>query len=400
MRAHLIFELAGRFPVWSLGLEKTNRLTLRPERGGKADIAAELAARDKTIRVLIARVEGQFAHPHSAIAVLEQNISLEQKVQRRTRELEQSNESLGKTLSELKLAQAQLLEANKLESIGQLAAGVAHEINTPVQYVADNAGFLKDAFGILVSALNDTLSVAREVLAPGPESAALRELDERLAANGIAWICEQVPRALDQSIEGLERVTSIVSAMKEFSHPSAAEKQLTDLHDAIKTTVTVARHEWKYVAEVETKFGADVPHVPCLRNEFNQVVLNLIVNAAHAIAERTQREGSPMGKISITTELLADEVEIRIKDDGAGIPPSVAARIYDPFFTTKPVGKGTGQGLAIARSVIVDKHSGSIRFESEPGKGTCFFVRLPLRAAKSPAAGDYLMTRPGVEPTV
>jgi len=325
-------------------------------------------------------VEGQFARPHSAIAVLEQNISLEQKVQRRTRELEQSHQSLSQTLSELKLAQAHLLEANKLEAIGQLAAGVAHEINTPVQYVADNAGFLKEAFEKLMAALSETLRVARQIAATSPEVAPLRELDERLAAQGIAWVCEQIPRAIDQSIEGLERVTTIVSAMKDFSHPSAAEKQLTDLHDAIRTTITIARHEWKYVAEVETHFSPDVPHVPCLRNEFNQVILNLIVNAAHAIAERTSGGLNGKGTISVSTELRGEEVEIRIRDDGAGIPPAVATRIYDPFFTTKPVGKGTGQGLAIARSVVVDKHSGSIRFESELGRGTCFYVRLPIRA--------------------
>lgn len=362
-------------------MEEANTLGLGPPPDRRLDLEAELAARDKTIRVLIARVEGQFARPHSAIAVLEHNISLEQKVQRRTRELEQSHESLSNTLSELKLAQAQLLEANKLESIGQLAAGVAHEINTPVQYVADNAGFLKEAFEKLIAALNETLSVARQVAVGSPDAAPLRALDERLAAEGLAWICEQVPRAIDQSIEGLERVTTIVSAMKEFSHPSVAEKQLTDLHDAINTTITVARHEWKYVAEIQTRFATDIPHIPCLRNEFNQVILNLIVNAAHAIAERTHGGSDGKGRIAVTTELVGEEVEIRIQDDGAGISPAVAARIYDPFFTTKPVGKGTGQGLAIARSVVVDKHSGSIRFESEFGKGTCFFVRLPLTNA-------------------
>ncbi len=337
----------------------------------------ELAARDKTIRVLIARVEGQLARKQSAIAVLEQNISLEHKVQRRTRELEESHESLSRTLAELKQAQSQLLEANKLESIGQLAAGVAHEINTPVQYVTDNAGFLKEAFEKLMAALTETLAVVRKLAATSPDAAPLRELDEHLAAQGVTWICEQIPRAIEQSLEGLERVTTIVGAMKEFSHPSAAVKQLIDLHDAIRTTITVARHEWKYVAQVDTQFDANVPHVPCLRNELNQVILNLIVNAAHAIAERTGGGNAEQGLISISTELIGKEVELRIRDNGAGIPKAVAGRIYDPFFTTKPVGKGTGQGLAIARSVVVDKHGGSIRFESEQGLGTCFFIRLP-----------------------
>jgi two-component system, NtrC family, sensor kinase len=349
--------------------------------GVRRELAAarlELAARDKTIRVLIARVEGQLARKQSAIAVLEQNISLEHKVQRRTRELEESHESLSRTLAELKQAQSQLLEANKLESIGQLAAGVAHEINTPVQYVTDNAGFLKEAFEKLMAALTETLGVVRKLAATSPDVTPLRELDEHLAAQGVTWICEQIPRAIEQSLEGLERVATIVGAMKEFSHPSAAEKQLIDLHDAIRTTITVARHEWKYVAQVATQFDANVPHVPCLRNELNQVILNLIVNAAHAIAERTGGGNAEKGLISISTELIGKEVELRVRDNGAGIPKAVAGRIYDPFFTTKPVGKGTGQGLAIARSVVVDKHGGSIRFESEQGQGTCFFIRLPI----------------------
>lgn len=385
-RSPLMGGLGGRSPAMEQPLSTPESSIFGADEGRRrnlndelAAVKAELAARDKTIRVLIARVEGQFSRPQSAVAVLEQNISLEAKVQLRTRELEQSHESLSKTLTELRLAQAHLVEANKLESIGQLAAGVAHEINTPVQYVSDNVGFLKDAFEKLMLSLDEALCVAHEAAARNRDEAALEELDQRLHSHGLRWICEQIPKAIEQSMEGLERVGSIVSAMKEFSHPSAAEKQLTDLHDAIQTTITVARHEWKYVAEVETRFGADVPHVPCLRNEFNQVILNLLVNAAHAISERTAQGSQGKGRIAIATEVVGDEVEIRIRDDGAGIPKAVAARIYDPFFTTKPVGKGTGQGWAIARSVIADKHAGSIRFESEPGRGTCFFIRLPLR---------------------
>jgi signal transduction histidine kinase len=354
-----------------------------------AALQAELAARDKTIDVLIARVEGQFAHNGSALAVLEQNISLEQQVKKRTRELEASHEDLTRTLSELRLAQAQLLEANKLEAIGQLAAGVAHEINTPIQYVSDNAGFLETAFQKLVEALDETSTVVSSLTATADAPPALRELQEKFRTMRLDWLREEIPRAIAESMDGLERVSTIVSAMKDFSHPSAVEKEMTDLHDAITTTVTVARHEWKYVAEVETHFDPNVPSIPCLRNELNQVILNLIVNAAHAIAERLGG-GDGRGKISITTELSNGEVELRIQDDGAGIPASVASRVYDPFFTTKPVGKGTGQGLSIARSVVVERHGGSIRFESAPGVGTCFFIRLPVAAASGapPARSD------------
>jgi two-component system, NtrC family, sensor kinase len=343
-------------------------------------LQAELAARDKTIAVLVARVEGQFARNGSALAVLEQNLSLEQQVKRRTHELEASHESLTRTLTELRQAQAQLLESNKLEAIGQLAAGVAHEINTPIQYVSDNAGFLDTAFKQLLEVLDETSRVVAEVTAAAEVPAPLRGLEEKFRAVRLGWLREEIPRAIAESMDGLERVSTIVSAMKDFSHPSAVEKEMTDLHDAITTTVTVARHEWKYVAEIETHFDPTVPGIPCLRNELNQVILNLIVNAAHAIAERLGDSASK-GKITISTQRLNGEVELRVRDDGAGIPSGVASRVYDPFFTTKPVGKGTGQGLSIARSVVVERHGGSIRFESALGEGTCFFIRLPIVAS-------------------
>lgn len=355
-------------------------------------LQAELAARDKTIEVLVARVEGQFARNGSALAVLEQNLSLEQQVKRRTRELEASHESLTRTLTELRQAQAQLLESNKLEAIGQMAAGVAHEINTPIQYVSDNAGFLQTAFQQLLEVLDETSRVVAEETASADPRPALRELKAKFDAVRVGWLREEIPRAITESMDGLERVSTIVSAMKDFSHPSGAEKELTDLQDAITTTVTIARHEWKYVAEVETRFDPAVPSIPCLRNELNQVILNLIVNAAHAIAERVG-DGDGKGKIVISTQLLSDEVELRVQDDGAGIRSEVASRVYDPFFTTKPVGKGTGQGLSIARAVVVERHGGSLRFESAPGEGTCFFIRLPLHPSAA-RAGRSLV--PGI----
>jgi len=358
------------------------------DRSSLAELEAELVARDKTIGVLIARVEGQFARTNSSIAVLERNISLEQQVKRRTRELEESHADLTRTLTELRSAQAQLLESKKLEAIGQLAAGIAHEINTPVQYVSHNTTFLDVAFQRLLSVVEATASVVQELVAKDTASPEVRELGAKFQAMKLDWLRAEVPRALAESMDGLARVAAIVGAMKEFSHPSAMDKQLVDLHDAISATVTVARHEWKYVADVETRFDPRISGVPCLRNEFNQVVLNLVVNAAHAISERTEGGALGKGRIVIMTELFEQDVEIRVQDDGVGISKEVETRIYDPFFTTKPVGKGTGQGLAISRSVIVDKHGGSIRVESSPGVGTCFFVRLPRfdrGAAPSPA---------------
>ncbi|MES1183232.1 MAG: ATP-binding protein [Myxococcales bacterium] len=350
----------------------------QPGRGAPTleQLQTELAARDKTIKVLIARMQGQLADKTSAIAVIEQNLTLERVVKRRTRELGESHDTLGRALENLRQAQSQLLENSKLEAIGQLAAGIAHEINTPIQYVSDNATFLNTAFEKVAQLLEEILRFADALEADEVASArvsALRATFQRLKMD---WLRDEIPRALAETAEGLSRVSAIVGAMKEFSHPSTGEKEPVDLHEAINTTITVARHEWKYVADVETEFDDELPAVPCHRNELAQALLNLIVNAAHAIGERGERPGK--GKIVVMTEKVGQEVEIRVKDDGVGIPAEVAARVYEPFFTTKEVGKGTGQGLAMARSTIVDKHGGSIRFESAPGVGTCFFIRLPL----------------------
>ncbi len=337
----------------------------------------ELEARDRTIAVLIRRVENDFASRPSPMAVLEQNISLEQALQRQSGELEHSHGDLVRTLRELKEAHSQLLESKKLEAVGQLAAGVAHEINTPIQYVSDNTNFLKEAVGQLVQNLDLAIQAAEE-LGQGGDGARLGELREQLRRGKLDWLKAEIPLAFEQSLDGLSRVASIVAAMKDFSHPSADEKQLVDLHEAIQTTITVARNEWKYVADLSIDFDPGLPLVPGLRNELNQVFLNLIVNAAHAIGEQVAARAGDKGLISISTHCCGDEVEIRVRDTGVGIPEGIRARVYDPFFTTKPVGKGTGQGLAIARSVVVDKHGGSMRLETDEGVGTCFFIRLPL----------------------
>ncbi len=276
----------------------------------------------------------------------------------------------GRDITAQKHLDAQLAHALKLESIGQLAAGIAHEINTPTQFVGDNVRFLQDAFAELkpaLEALNATSSDAA-----------------RLSASTIdlAYLAEEIPRAIDESLSGLGRISKIVGAMKEFSHPGTGEKVLVDLNRAIESTATVARNEWKYVAELEFDLAADLPHVPCLPDEMNQVVLNMIINASHAIAERQGKDSSTKGHIRIATAHRDDTIELRISDDGAGIPEAIRARIFDPFFTTKGVGKGTGQGLAISRSVVVDKHGGSIAVESTVGVGTTFIVRLPLAGAK------------------
>ena len=274
-------------------------------------------------------------------------------------------------ISELKHLQTQLAQAQKLESVGQLAAGVAHEINTPIQYIGDNAKFLEEAFGELIK-----LSHAR-----APKSAAGTGGPEE---QEFEYLKAEVPDAISQLLEGAGQVARIVRAMKEFSHPGPVEKAAVDINRAVESTILVSKHEWKFVAEVTTDLDPNHPMVPCVAGELNQVILNLIVNAVHAIADVVKDSGRK-GRIHITTRQRDSVVEISVADTGTGIPASVQSRVFDPFFTTKPVGKGTGQGLAIAHTVIVQKHKGTLRFQTEPGRGTTFVIELPLVCELEPA---------------
>jgi len=288
---------------------------------------------------------------------------------------------LCRDISERVRLETQLRQAHKLEAIGQLAAGIAHEINTPTQYVNDNVTFLKESW----PGVSQLLGLARALHEESSTGRGLEEIIARVSQGvqgaDLDFTLQEIPRAIDQSLLGLQRVSDIVRCMKEFSHPDISGKEAVDINRAIETTITVARHEWKYVAEVVTEFEPTLPPVPCFVGEFNQVILNLIVNAAQAIQEAVG-EGNK-GKIMITTCLKGDFVEIRVRDTGAGIPEEIRARIFEPFFTTKEVGKGSGQGLALARAVIVMKHGGKVWFESEVGKGTTFFIQIPW--AEAPA---------------
>ncbi len=278
--------------------------------------------------------------------------------------------------------ETQLRQAQKLESIGQLAAGIAHEINTPTQYIGDNLRFLQDAFRELgrLLAAHGALLVATQHGGAPPEVIAAAAAAAETA--DVGYLQGEIPRAIGESLAGVERVATIVRAMKDFSHPGSEEKTPVDLNRAIESTLTVARNEWRYFAELETDFDATLPPVPCLPGEFNQAVLNLIVNAAHAIAAKLGDGAGGKGVITVRTRKDGDWADVRIRDSGTGIPEAARARIFEPFFTTKEVGKGTGQGLAIARSVVVDKHGGTIAFETETGIGTTFIVRLPLTVGK------------------
>ena len=268
-----------------------------------------------------------------------------------------------------KKLEVELHQAQKLESVGRLAAGVAHEINTPVQFVSDSVHFIREAMGELAALIQRY----RGVPTSAAEAAALAQA-ERDA--DLDYLLENVPKALDRSLDGLNRVAVIVRSMKEFAHPDQREMTSVDLNQAIQSTLVIARNEYKYVADVETDYG-DIPRVTCYAGDINQVILNIVVNAAHAIGEVVSGTEA-RGRITVQTRRDGDSVVVSIRDTGRGIPEAIRGQIFDPFFTTKDVGKGTGQGLAIARSVVSERHGGELTFESETGQGAAFFIRLPI----------------------
>jgi signal transduction histidine kinase len=288
-------------------------------------------------------------------------------------------------VTELRRLNRELVAAQKLESVGRLAAGVAHEINTPVQFVSDNVIFVSKSMTDIAAVVEAYRNLQHTVQSAGDIEGAARLADEADKAADLDYIMKDVPLALESSIEGLGRIATIVRSMKEFAHPDQAQKTFADLNQAIRSTLVIANNEYKYVAELDTEFG-DLPPVECYLGEINQVVLNLLVNAAHAISDVVKDTGD-MGKLTVRTRLDGDGIEISIGDTGTGIPEAARENIFDPFFTTKEVGKGTGQGLAIARSVVVNKHGGTLRFETECGRGTTFFVRLPIATRVNAAAG-------------
>jgi PAS domain S-box-containing protein len=285
---------------------------------------------------------------------------------------------IGADITEKRMLESRLSQAQKLRSVGQLAAGIAHEINTPVQYVGDNTRFLQEAFEALFRVLKGYGSLLSAVRENRPTGAAVETLEGWIAEAEIDYLESEIPEAIEQTLEGIQRISKIVKALKEFSHPGRKEKTSVDINAVLENTITVARNEWKYVADVETDLCAALPSIPGYAAELNQVFLNMIINAAHAVEDVVDRESGQKGVIGIATRLQEDAVEIEISDTGCGIPPEIQARIFDPFFTTKGVGRGTGQGLAICYPVIVQKHGGHITFDSETGRGTVFRIRLPL----------------------
>jgi len=278
----------------------------------------------------------------------------------------------------------ELAQAQKLESVGQLAAGVAHEINTPVQFVSDNVQFVRSSLPDIVAVIRAYRNLRQAVQSGSEVAAAAHLAAEAEKAADLDYVLENATPAIDSSMEGLARIATIVRSMKEFAHPDQAEKIHADLNRAIRSTLVVASNEYKYVADIDAEFG-ELPPVPCYLGEINQVILNLLVNASHAISDVVKDTGG-RGKITVRTRLDGAAAEISIADTGTGIPDAARNKVFDPFFTTKGVGRGTGQGLAIARSVIVNKHGGTLRFATETGVGTTFYIRLPIDAATAATA--------------
>lgn len=290
---------------------------------------------------------------------------------------------LGSDVTKRRGMEQQLAQVQKLEAIGQLAAGIAHEINTPTQFVNSNLVFLNSRFEILKklillhTELKETLRAGESRLTPELAN----RVRTQVSQNELDYVLREFPKAMEQSLEGTERISHIVQAMREFSHPGGGHKIPTDINHALLSTIEVTRNAWKNVADLDLNLNPNLPLVDCLPAELNQSFLNILVNAVDAIREVVGEDPVEKGKIRIETLLEEPWVEIRISDTGCGIPEKIINRIFDPFFTTKEIGKGTGQGLTISRNIIVKIHKGEITCQSKPGIGTTFIIRLPLRGA-------------------
>ena len=286
-------------------------------------------------------------------------IGLESTVKQRTSALVKSNQKLQNEIQQRKELETQLVHAQKMEAVGQLASGIAHEINSPSQFTNDNILFLKDAVEGFIARIDNSDSAPDE--------------------KEISFLKENAPGAVAQAKEGISRITTIVKSMKNFAYRDAeSAKKPNDLNQAIQSTTVVATNEWKYHAELKLELDDSLPLVPCNIGEINQVVLNLIVNGAHAIRDRF--ENGQKGTLIVKSQFYKDAkcVIVSIVDNGGGIPEKVRTRIFEPFFTTKEVGVGTGQGLAIAHSVIVKSHNGQLWFDTKDGHGTVFYIKLPM----------------------
>jgi two-component system, NtrC family, sensor kinase len=298
-------------------------------------------------------------------------------VEERTCELRDANLRLQKEMAERERYEIELRHAQKLEAIGRLSAGVAHEVNTPLQYVGDNVRFVEEGWQGLTQLLEGYRQLAEGKLDAAGQAAERQRLAKLEKDLDMEYLAANVPEALREAGEGLGRMAGIVKSLRGFAQPNRADKSSVDINESLQNTLSVAHHEWGPVANLETELGS-LPRVMAHGADINQVFLNLVINATHAMAD-ANRSRDHKGTLRVITREAGDHVEIEICDDGVGIPEAIHDRIFDPFFTTKEFGRGSGQGLTIARSIVVDGHGGSIRFESRLGAGTRFVVALPVR---------------------
>jgi len=278
----------------------------------------------------------------------------------------------------------ELRQSQQLAAIGQLAAGVAHEINTPMQYIGDNTSFLHVTVKRLLELASSFERLVQSCRAGGPSPLDLERCEKELHKSRLGFLRDQAPLAITQSTEGIDQVRSIVQALKEFSHPGNDEIVPMDVNHLIRTATTVTRNAWRYQAQLELDLSEDLPPVPGYPQAFGQVLINLIVNASDAIGSRsTPLPQGQTSKIVIRSRAQPEFVEIEVEDNGTGIPEAIQPKIMQAFFTTKGVGKGTGQGLALAQATIVEQHTGKFFFRSEVGRGTTFCIQVP-RGEDSP----------------
>ena len=279
------------------------------------------------------------------------------KLRKLTAELTANAEALQEEMARSQNLERQLAQAQKLEALGQLATGIAHEINAPSQFIGDNLNFIKSSFDEILE---------------GPANEHLSE-----------FVRENLPAAMEDSLQGVKRLAEIVSSMKRFSHSGDdREKEPGDLNQAVRDSMAVSQNLWKYHLEIETELDKELPLVPCFVTEISQVVLNLIVNATHAIIDAKEQDETKEGKIFIRSAREKESVTIEVRDNANGIPEKIKEKIFDPYFTTKKIGEGTGQGLALAQSLIVKTHGGRLEFKTEKGTGTSFFISLPLTTSE------------------
>jgi two-component system NtrC family sensor kinase len=354
----------------------------------EAALRAEIARLNKVITALMNRAERDMGAKGSAFSMFQNAVTLENQIRERTQALEtalRENERINRALQRekeeqhaliLKLEEAhnQLLQSEKLASIGQLAAGVAHEINNPIGFVNSNLGTLKIYVDKLLALIDHSLVAVEPLLDQDP--AIKQRLAEMHRKADLDFLREDICSLITESIDGTARVRQIVQDLRDFSRTGEIGLEWVDLHAGLESTLNVVANEIKYKAEVVREYG-ELPQVECRPSQINQVFMNLLVNAAQAIPKQ--------GKITLKSGCADDMVWIAISDTGSGIPPEILARIFDPFFTTKPVGKGTGLGLSVSYG-IVEKHGGKIEVASEPGQGTTFTVRLPIHQIEAASA--------------